>query len=79
MPRDIVVRCDGTGNKYSNKNTNAMRLSTTLDSDDKYRQVAYYHIGLGIMGSPNTLTRVARFWTRAIGLAFGLAAASLFD
>ena len=33
--------------------------------------MAYYHAGLGTMGSPNALNRVARLWTKTIGLAFG--------
>ncbi len=71
MPKNIVVCCDGTGNKYSKRNMNVVKLYAVLDLDDSTRQVAYYHAGLGTMGSPNALTRVARFWTKTIGLAFG--------
>src|SRR2546425_1437498 len=71
MPKNIVICCDGTGNKYSNRNTNVVKLYAVLDLDDTTRQVAYYHAGLGTMGSPNALNRVARLWTKTIGLAFG--------
>ena len=71
MPKNIVICCDGTGNKYSNRNTNVVKLHAVLDLDDTTRQVAYYHAGLGTMGSPNALTRLASLWTKTIGLAFG--------
>lgn len=71
MAKNIVVCFDGTGNKYSNRNTNVVKLYAVLDLDDQIQQVAYYHAGLGTMGAPNALTRMARWWTKAKGLAFG--------
>jgi uncharacterized protein (DUF2235 family) len=71
MPKNIVVCCDGTGNKFSGQNTNVIKLYSVLDIDDPARQVAYYHAGLGTIGAPNALSRLAQFWTKAKGLAFG--------
>jgi uncharacterized protein (DUF2235 family) len=34
-------------------------------------QIAYYHPGLGTMGARTALTRIGKWWTRFIGLAFG--------
>ena len=71
MPKNIVVCCDGTGNTFSDHNTNVTKLFSVLDLDSPARQVAYYHAGLGTMGAPNALSRLSRFWTKLLGLAFG--------
>src|SRR5260370_938672 len=71
MPKTIVVCCDGTGNKFCDQNTNVVKLYSVLDVDDPTRQVAYYHAGLGTIGAPNALSRLAQFWTKTKGLAFG--------
>src|SRR5437660_6285574 len=34
-------------------------------------QIAYYHPGVGTMGARNALSRIGKWWTRIIGLAFG--------
>jgi uncharacterized protein (DUF2235 family) len=69
MPRNIVVCCDGTGNQYGCANSNVVKLYWTLSEEDK--QTAYYHPGLGTMGSRNALSVVGKWWTRVRGLAFG--------
>ena len=71
MSKNIIICCDGTGNKYCDKNSNVVKLFSTLDLDDPARQVAYYHPGLGTIGAPNALSRLAKWWTKVIGLAFG--------
>jgi uncharacterized protein (DUF2235 family) len=38
---------------------------------DPTAQLGYYHPGLGTMGAPNALSRIAQWWTRMLGLAFG--------
>jgi hypothetical protein len=69
MPRNIVVCCDGTGNQYGAANSNVVKLYWTLSAQDK--QVAYYHPGIGTMGSRNALTAFGKWWTKVRGLAFG--------
>ena len=34
-------------------------------------QVTYYHPGVGTMGARSALTRIGKWWTKVIGLAFG--------
>jgi hypothetical protein len=69
MARNIVVCCDGTGNQYGAANSNVVKLYWTLSAQDK--QVAYYHPGIGTMGSRNALTAIGKWWTKVRGLAFG--------
>lgn len=71
MAKNIVICCDGTGDKFSNENSNVIKLYSALDLDDPARQIAFYHPGLGTMGAPNALTRIAKWWTKILGLAFG--------
>jgi uncharacterized protein (DUF2235 family) len=67
--RNIVVCCDGTGNQYGTENSNVVKLYWTLS--DAQKQAAYYHPGIGTMGSRNALTALGKWWTRVRGLAFG--------
>lgn len=69
-PKNIVVCCDGTGNEFGATNSNVVRLYSVLE-DDPQTQVIYYHPGLGTIGAPNALTKLEKWWTRMIGLAFG--------
>lgn len=71
MPKNIVICSDGTGNEFGPANSNVVKLYSVLDLRDPYRQVAYYHPGLGTMGAPTALTRFTKWWTRLLGLAFG--------
>jgi uncharacterized protein (DUF2235 family) len=69
MPKNIVICCDGTGNQFGEQNSNVIKLYKTLVCNPA--QVAYYHPGVGTMGSRNALTSIGKWWTRTIGLAFG--------
>lgn len=69
MPKNIVICCDGTGNQFGKENSNVVKLYKTLICDSE--QVAYYHPGVGTMGARAALTRIGKWWTRVIGLAFG--------
>jgi uncharacterized protein (DUF2235 family) len=69
MPKNIVICCDGTGNEFSESNSNVVKLYKMLVHDDM--QVTYYHPGVGTMGARSALTAISRWWTRVIGLAFG--------
>jgi len=67
--KNVIVCCDGTGNEFSDDNSNVVKLYTCLIVDRE--QVAYYHPGVGTMGSPNETTRVGKKWSKITGLAFG--------
>jgi uncharacterized protein (DUF2235 family) len=71
MPKNIVVCCDGTGNDFDDPSTdsNVVKLYETLAINDA--QVAYYHPGVGTMGSPKARGWLDNQWTRIKGLAFG--------
>lgn len=69
MPKNIVICCDGTGNEFGKSNSNVVKLYKTLLCD--HDQIAYYHPGVGTMGSRNALSGIGKWWTRVIGLAFG--------
>jgi len=71
MPKNIVICCDGTGNEFcAEQDSNVVKLYSALiiQSDT---QVAYYHPGVGTMGSPNARGPLERWWTRTLGLGFG--------
>ncbi len=69
MAKNIVICCDGTGNEFGEQKSNVIKLYGTLLRNAK--QVAYYHPGVGTMGARNALSRLGKWWTRVIGLAFG--------
>jgi uncharacterized protein (DUF2235 family) len=69
MAKNIVVCCDGTHNEFTSVNTNVVNLYKALIRSPG--QIAYYHPGVGTMGARSALTRVGRWWTKILGLAFG--------
>jgi uncharacterized protein (DUF2235 family) len=69
-PRNIVLCCDGTANEFATDRTNVVKLYYCL-SQDRARQITYYHPGLGTMEPPGALTTVARRVTRLLGKAIG--------
>ena len=69
MPKNIVICCDGTGNQFGQENSNVIKLYKALICNAS--QIAYYHPGVGTMGARNALSRIGKWWTRVIGLAFG--------
>ena len=83
-PKNLVVCCDGTGNQFGsvvgrskdgkpifeNNNSNVVRLYTCLEVGPE--QMAYYHPGVGTMGSPTSRNRVERWWSKVKGLGFGM-------
>jgi uncharacterized protein (DUF2235 family) len=72
--KNIVVCCDGTGNKFiddpdsNGSNSNVVKFYSTLRIHNE--QVAYYHPGVGTSGDPTARNRVENFWYRLMGLAF---------
>jgi uncharacterized protein (DUF2235 family) len=69
LPKDLVLCLDGTGNEFGDSNSNVVKLYATLTQSE--RQVCYYHPGLGTRGDPSALTKLAKLWTKLIGMAFG--------
>jgi len=69
MSKNIVVCCDGTGNEFGAQNSNVIKLYKMLVCNES--QIAYYHPGVGTMGSRSALTGIGKWWTKVIGLAFG--------
>jgi uncharacterized protein (DUF2235 family) len=55
VPKNIVICCDGTGNEFSDHNSNVVKLYSTLIIDGK-TQIGYYHPGVGTMGAPTATT-----------------------
>lgn len=70
MAKNIVICCDGTGNEFSDHNSNVVKIYSTLIIDGQ-RQVGYYHPGVGTMGAPTATNRVSKAWSIVMGLAFG--------
>ena len=70
MAKNIVICIDGTGNEFGPSNSNVVKLYYILKYDSQ-SQIAFYHPGLGTMGSPNALSKLSRWWTKVCGLAFG--------
>ena len=70
MPKNIVICCDGTGNEFSDHNSNVVKLYSTLVIDGK-TQIGYYHPGVGTMGAPTATNWVSKTWSMLTGLAFG--------
>ncbi|MEM7248256.1 MAG: DUF2235 domain-containing protein [Acidobacteriota bacterium] len=68
--KTIVLCLDGTNNEFGRKNTNVVRLAQVAVKGDE--QVVYYDPGVGTMPDPSTFTRLGKWLSRIMGLAFGL-------
>src|SRR5712671_2170334 len=69
MAKNIVICCDGTGNKLGGPHSNVLKLYKTLVRDDT--QCVFYQPGIGTIGARNALTPMAKWFTRMMGLASG--------
>ncbi len=70
--KNIVICLDGTGNEFGDRNSNVIKLFSTLPRDKK--QIAYYHPGLGTTGEMNTpgfFGRIAKAVKVILGNGFG--------
>ncbi|MBB5056707.1 uncharacterized protein (DUF2235 family) [Granulicella aggregans] len=73
-PKNIVVCCDGTGNKFiddtdsDDSNSNVVKLYSTLRITNN--QVGYYHPGVGTSDDPKAESKLASLWYRTKGMAF---------
>lgn len=68
---NIVVCCDGTGQKLDVARSNVVRLFGALDRSNPDRQVAYYDPGVDTMPAAAALTPVSRRLTLWAGLMAG--------
>lgn len=70
MARQLVVCLDGTGNRFSHRPTNVLRLVRSLP-DDRLQTLVYYDQGVGTFGLKETLFEWQKVPARVCGLAFG--------
>ncbi len=71
MARNIVVCCDGTGNRYGKHNTNVVKLFEIIQKNVP-EQIAYYDPGVGTFSANSAVTVTGRAVTRALGSIVGL-------
>jgi uncharacterized protein (DUF2235 family) len=68
MPKNIIICCDGTANRFTqeSKNTNVVKFFCLLDRSEPEHQVAYYDPGVGII-SLRPFARLYDYFDRATG------------
>ena len=71
MVKNIVICCDGTGQKLDVQRTNVFRLFSVLDRSDLSAQIDYYEPGVGTIPATGALTWVSRQLTLKAGLMAG--------
>lgn len=71
MGKNIVICCDGTGQKLDIQRTNVVQLFNVLDRTNLDAQIAYYDPGVGTIPATGALTWVSRQLTLKAGLLFG--------
>ncbi|HYI13157.1 MAG TPA: DUF2235 domain-containing protein [Thermoanaerobaculia bacterium] len=69
MTKNIVLLCDGTANQFGVSNTNVVRVVQSLVRDDQ-EQFVYYDPGVGTLPGPGLVTRVGKFLSKVVDLAF---------
>lgn len=71
MPKNIVVCCDGTWNRFDRgRITNVVHLSSCLVRDTG-KQVVFYDPGVGTIAAERWRTRIGQALSRLVGGAFG--------
>jgi uncharacterized protein (DUF2235 family) len=70
VPKNIVICCDGTNNKFGQANTNVVKLFSAAVQQPG-EQVVFYDPGVGTFSDTAALTPVAKWATRTMGSAFG--------
>jgi uncharacterized protein (DUF2235 family) len=68
---NVVLCCDGTGNKLDVATSNVVRLFSVARRDAPHEQVVTYHPGIGTMPAKAALTSVSRWATRLAGSTAG--------
>lgn len=70
MARQLVICFDGTGNRFSHRPTNVLRLLQSLSTSPD-EVLSYYDQGVGTFGLKETLFEWQKLPARVCGLAFG--------
>ena len=70
MGRQLVVCLDGTGNRFSHRPTNVIRILRSLSTRGD-EVLSYYDQGVGTFGLKETLFEWQKLPSRVCGLAFG--------
>lgn len=70
MPRNLVICCDGTNNRFGRENTSVVRLVQVLNRTPG-RQRLYYDPGVGTLPEPGMWNATLRWLSKVGGLAFG--------
>jgi uncharacterized protein (DUF2235 family) len=70
MPRNLIVCCDGTNNQFGTENTSVVRLVQVLDQDPVKQQL-FYDGGVGTLPEIGMVTRLGKWLSKVLGLAFG--------
>lgn len=77
MNKNIVICCDGTGNKFGQHNTNIVKISQACLHDDSesapVKQIVYYDPGVGTLNLPGEswYTKLKSAWC-GLGFGYGL-------
>jgi uncharacterized protein (DUF2235 family) len=75
VPKNVVLCCDGTDNKFGARNTNVVRLVQALERDEQ-TQVVYYDPGIGTMPQPSFADRWKARLNNLLDSAFATGLAS---
>ncbi len=67
--RNLIICCDGTGNEYSEDNSNVVKLFQALQRQTN--QIAFYDPGVGTILSDSDRSAVSKFLSRVLDLATG--------
>ncbi|HLX11516.1 MAG TPA: DUF2235 domain-containing protein, partial [Bacteroidota bacterium] len=70
MGKNIVICLDGTNNQFRKNNTNVVRLVQVL-AHDPSKQILYYDPGVGTLSEPGAFTKIGKWFSKIMGLAFG--------
>jgi uncharacterized protein (DUF2235 family) len=70
MPKNIIICCDGTNNKFGRKNSNVVKLFSILKNSNE--QICYYDPGVGTMADTGWLSPIKKKLSIIFGQAFGL-------
>ena len=69
MGRNIIICCDGTGNRFGRRNTNIVKICECLERAPD--QIVYYDPGVGTLGDQRALTAIKRKLSQMLGGAIG--------
>ncbi|KAH9168461.1 hypothetical protein EDB89DRAFT_1583900 [Lactarius sanguifluus] len=65
-PRTLVLCFDGTANEFSKRNTDVVKLYSTLKKDSPKSQLCYYQERIGTYFQPGVVSPLFRFAARTL-------------